>query len=480
MLYRQFENLTVYDMLALMAQKYGDQPALSYRENDTEQTKSYHDFFYECRLAAQWLNDKNLFGKYIVIDSRNTYCQLVCIMASMMMGAVAVFVNFDLAEEDVLYVLDKIKPSAVFYDAQDADFPFPNDEELICMCDSVIGEVISHETRLFEKNLQIMPNDPAAVLLTSGSTSRSKFVLLSHHSMLPLSDYHAERSILTFPLYHIAGIKVLINDLSRGAHICLSDFRRGMEDIAWFRPKQAIAIPMFVSALVKRSKLGILDIGCFESIHTGGAPQNEEVVRYLNALGIASYSVYGATESGGIITKSYPNDNKIGTVGKPGPWNPVEISPEGEILISGKCVMLCYLGDEQATKQAFVNGKYRTGDLGAFDEDGYLHITGRIKNIIILSNGENVSPEAIETKLSVCADIEEIVVYENNDTICAEIYTESLTAEKELGIRTFIKNYNKTVPSYHRVKTVTFRSTPFEKTQSNKIKRQIQKEQKYG
>lgn len=110
--------------------------------------------------------------------------------------------------------------------------------------------------------------------------------------------------------------------------------------------------------------------------------------------------------------------------------------------------------------------------MGRFDEEGFLSIVGRIKNIIILSNGENVSPEAIEAQLNMCEDIDEVVVKGEDDMIVAHIWCgENATEETCNKVEKYIKIYNRSVPSYHRVQKTVFRKEPFEKTSTGKIKR---------
>ena len=109
-----------------------------------------------------------------------------------------------------------------------------------------------------------------------------------------------------------------------------------------------------------------------------------------------SVRLYGATETSGAVVYSVPGQCRAGSVGKVGPWNEVRLSDKGEILVRGNNLMLGYLDDPKATREALADGWYHTGDIGYIDEDGFLFITGRIKNVIVLSNGENVSPEAIE------------------------------------------------------------------------------------
>ena len=471
MIYDQYKGLTFYEMTDRMVKKYGDKPAISYSEGGTVQTVTYNGLFKDILVLAGYFSDKNLKGKYIAIDMRNTYNQAIAAFAAMAMGAVAVILNFDLPEDDIRYALEKVEPDILITDPEDEDFEFDGKPGMIRLSsDGDISHILSEGAPLAVKP-HICESDPAAILMTSGSTSRSKLVILPQSAMLPTSDVKTRRSLVTFPLYHVAGIKFFINDLCYGAHTCLSDFRRAISDIGWFRPNEAIAIPLLVSALVKYSKKGLCDLSCFKNIDSGGAPQDLESKKYLNSLGIFSVSFYGTTETSGTNTVSYPETFKDGSVGKPGGRNEIKISPEGEVLVRGKNVMLGYLGDEAATKEAFDGDWYKTGDIGKIDEDGFLFITGRIKNIIILSNGENVSPEAIENRIYRCGTIDEVVAYAENDEIHLGVYCEDMNQEKREEIEKFIKAYNQSVPTYHRIKKIDFRDKPFEKTASNKIKR---------
>lgn len=471
MLYEQYMGLTVYEMTELFAHKYGDSAAISYLEGESVQTVTYNGFLRDVRALGAYFESKNLKGKYIAVGMRNTYNQTVCVFAAMAMGAVAVILNFDLPEDDIHCALQTAEPAVLITDPEDKDFEFDGKPDMIRLSsDSDISHILASDTPLLSKP-DVGASSPAAILMTSGSTSRSKLVVLPQSALLPTGDIESRRSIITFPLYHIGGIKCLINDLSRGAHICLSDFRRGVTDIEWFRPEDAVAIPLLVNTLVKYDKIGLCDISCFKDIHSGGAPQDLESMKYLNSLGIFAASVYGTTETGGINTMFYPDAFKEGSVGRPGPWNEFKISAEGEILVRGANVMLGYLGDEGATSAAFDGEWYRTGDIGRIDDDGYLFITGRIKNIIILSNGENVSPEAIESRIYRCGIIDEAVAYAENDEIHLGVYCENMNEQKREEIEKFIKEYNRSVPTYHRIKKTVFREKPFEKTASNKIKR---------
>ena len=122
MLYREYENMSFYGMLERTAQKYGEKPAISFNEDGTPQTKTYAELFYDVRVLGKYLEDNGLKGKYVVVDSRNTYAQLVSMFAVMAMGAVAAILNFDLPEDDIRSAFARIEPAMVIYDSEDADF----------------------------------------------------------------------------------------------------------------------------------------------------------------------------------------------------------------------------------------------------------------------------------------------------------------------------------------------------------------------
>lgn len=146
----------------------------------------------------------------------------------------------------------------------------------------------------------------------------------------------------------------------------------------------------------------------------------------------------------------------------------------GEIQVRGTSVMLGYYKDEERTREAFTeDGWLRTGDLGTLDEDNFLFMTGRAKNLIILSNGENVSAEELENKFDGFSEVAEIVVYGKGDVITAEIYLDPDMDQNTARANTEAKiaEVNAGIPMYKRINAVVYRSEPFPKTSSHKIKR---------
>ena len=157
----------------------------------------------------------------------------------------------------------------------------------------------------------------------------------------------------------------------------------------------------------------------------------------------------------------------------------VKISDEGEILVKGDIVMIGYFNDEAETEKAFIDGWFRTGDLGYIDEEGFLYVTGRIKNLIILANGKNVSAEELELKIQNIDAVCEVVVYEKDNKIVAEIYPDYEWLENngvqdiEGYIQKEVDSLNRTIAQYKRINEIKFRSEEFVKTTTKKIKRNL-------
>ncbi len=160
---------------------------------------------------------------------------------------------------------------------------------------------------------------------------------------------------------------------------------------------------------------------------------------------------------------------------------------EGEIIVKGRNVMLGYYKNQAATDEVIVNGYFHTGDIGKLDSDGFVYITGRKKNLIVLKNGKNIYPEEIENDLLDIPYVSEVVVYsaniagEENKALGAEIYPDFDKAKEagiddiEAEIKNAISEHNKVQPPYKVIKQIVFRDTEFEKTTTKKIKRNYNK-----
>lgn len=481
MQYENFYGLTAYEMVKKAKDTYGDKVFFSYLRNGQITDISYNKFWLDVQHVAYQLEERQIKGKYVILEGKQEYELIVAFYAIVSVGAIAAVINFDLAEKEIFRAADILQPVLIIGTEDNLEVveAYAEEKDILCVksasdteSELSVSQWIHTAQGLYEYDGTQKPEDPAFVLMTSGSTSESKFVLLSHYGLLPAKEYFYPKNILLFPIYHIAGLGMITNCLSKGVNVCISNMKDGLRDMEWFQPTEIAAVPAFISALLKRAKQNQFDITGIKAIMSAGAPQNLEDVLYLKSLGIYTGSTYGATETGGTIIYHTEEESRYGSVGKVGPWNEVKFSEKGEILVKGKNIMIEYLGNEEETKEVLKDGWYHTGDVGYIDEDGFLFITGRIKNIIILSNGENVSPESIEAELNHCPEIEEVLVYAENDTIVAHVWCPDAGNDSvRKNIEKFVAKYNKNVPTYHRIASIRFRTEPFDRTSTGKIKR---------
>ena len=229
--------------------------------------------------------------------------------------------------------------------------------------------------------------------------------------------------------------------------------------------------------------------GEVKMIISGGAPINAEIIDFFSAVGISTLNGYGITECSPIIAVNRTKRVVKGSVGSVLDINEVKIdSPneagEGEILVRGSNVMQGYYKNDEATKAAFDSeGFFRTGDYGRLDGD-ILTITGRKKNLIILSNGKNVYPEEIENELAATPGVLDIIVYEGqsrrgleHNAIVAEIYPDKDYIEKNnvkdirAHLSRYIEEYNKTAVPYKKIAVLKIRDEEFPKNTLRKIMR---------
>lgn len=205
-------------------------------------------------------------------------------------------------------------------------------------------------------------------------------------------------------------------------------------------------------------------------IVSGGAPLDQKYIRAFQSFGITVLNGYGITECGPIVAVNRNNLNVIGSVGLPLCCNEVKIADDGEVLVKGDNVMLGYYNNKYENKKAFINSWFKTGDIGLIDKYGALHITGRIKNLIILGNGENIPAESIEKEIYTIPYVKEAVAYGKDNAIVAEVYLDDIPDAKD-RINADIQSINQHLPQIKNIGKVIIRDTEFPKTTTKKIKR---------
>ena len=374
----------------------------------------------------------------------------------------------------------------------------------------------------------------SALLFTSGTTGTAKGVMLSHKnltaaanaSVLSMSYDMNNTFVSILPPHHSYEItcgEMAIQML--GAEILINDsLKHIMKNFAWYKPNALMLVPLIVETMHKkiwdevkkrkmekklkfamglsnfllffgidmRQKLFAQVTGAFggnlKSIVCGGAPLSPQIIKDFYAFGITVLEGYGITECAPLVAVNSPGKVRFHSVGQPVKGCRVRIDKQdesdetGEICVKGDNVMMGYFKDPEATKEAFTeDGWFKTGDIGYIDKDGYIFITGRKKNVIILSNGKNVFPEELEEHIAPVPEILEAVVTvrETNGepvltAICVpnpDLVTETDDERVYAIMKSKIDEINKTLPSYKKMLRVEVRREPFERNTAKKIMR---------
>ena len=377
----------------------------------------------------------------------------------------------------------------------------------------------------------------ASIVFTSGTTGKGKGVMLSMRNIcsdMEQGMYNFQityKSMCLLPPHHTFGSTVnFIGHFSQGCELYISSgLKYIMKELAEFRPTHLVLVPLFVETFYKRitataektGKLGLfkklikisnglrkigIDLrrvlfksvtknfgGKLEMIICGGAALNQDVIDFFEDIGITILNGYGITECAPLISCNRNEYRKKGSVGLPIIGGHVRIidpdeNGEGEIAYKGSNVMLGYYKNEEATREVLdADGYFRTGDYGKVETEGddqWIYITGRLKNLIIFSNGKNVYPEEIETDIQGVYGVNEVVVYAgesrsdpSREVIVAEIYPDAdvLKLHNIENAQTYfenaVKEINQKNVSYKAVGAVKLRDVEFPKNTSRKITR---------
>lgn len=374
--------------------------------------------------------------------------------------------------------------------------------------------------------------DKLSILIyTSGTTNKPKAVMLSQYNicsnvsaMTTLIKYEENDSILVFlPLHHtLACTASFLFCYYVGFRICFADSIKDIgKNLIEYKISGLVCVPAVLDIIYRQIIRGVkksgkyipfkilcgisnflmffhIDLrkkffkeildnfgGHIRTIIYGSASSDKNTIHLLNTIGIDMIQGYGLTETAPVIScESDKYHYETGSSGFPLYNEEVKIdnpdeSGNGEILVKGPNVMLGYYNNPEATKNAFKDGWFCTGDLGHFGKDGSLFITGRKKDLIVLNNGKKVFPEELEALLNKLELVSESMIYEKNDRICAKIvYSRDNPlignmSEEEIhsSIEKNIKDINKNLPIYKYIREFTITDEPLIKTTTQKIKR---------
>ena len=387
---------------------------------------------------------------------------------------------------------------------------------------------LCHTAPLPEKPRE--PGDTAVILYTSGTTGRSKGAMLSHTNIVSNIKGAAEHFQLNSNIHTLSFLPInhvfeqvcgVLLPLSLGGKISFCESLKKLgENLAEIKPTFFLAVPAVYRMILDRITKNINSkrlsqllfsvpltrpivtskirqaFGSGTIFISGGAALDPAIARGMTEVGLSIYQGYGITETAPIISAEQPGVKRLGTIGRPLKQVSVRIEEPnddgvGEIMVKGSNVMQGYYKNPQATAEVLADGWYRTGDLGLLSRDGFLTISGRVKNLIVTPNGKNVYPEEVENELLKSPFIAEVMVYGHrvgttSEEIHAIIYPEQEAldnhcriegscpmseADVEALLRVEVQKACNGLADYKRVRKFTIREDEFPKTTTRKIKR---------
>lgn len=436
---------------------------------------SYNHFLSDICRALDCLKNK---GNRIGILAKNGYNYLVWYFAIFAANKVVVLLNVESSLVELEHEINLTEVDCIIDDGEYEKYePMFTNKYISKLID--INEYKNYSEQNLEET-DIDGDSLALILFTSGTTGLSKGVMLSHKNIKTMIDcgldylnkyvISSSNDIMyaTFPFYHVGGIGDFMTWIYSGHTLGISqDKRYFFRDIVKLNCTYTSVVPSVLETIYKFVKRGNREcIGKVNKILVSAAKCEESMFQFFRDNGISLFQVYGLSENSGFGLYNFTGkkDDSIGIEQK---YVQCRIIDD-EICLSGDMVMLGYCKNEKATSEIIKDGWLHTGDLGRRDEEGYIYITGRKKNLIILSSGENISPEELESILYKNNDIIECVVKEKNNKICAIIYCEDKNVD---SIRDYVANINKNLPYFKHINLIEFVNKPFERTSSGKIKR---------
>ena len=540
---RPIENLK--EMLYTSAATWPEKNAFLEKRDGVYEGITFNQYLLDVEGLGTELCARGLLGKRVIVTGENCYAWALAYMTVICGLGVVIPVDKEIPPEEIANIANVSEADAVIYSAKYEDKIKKIEKPLDFICfDELSGlcaagrEKINAGDRTY-LDLEIDKNEMASLIFTSGTTGVSKGVMLSHHNitfnlteMCQMIYIGPEDTFLSvLPLHHAYECTCgFLCQIYRGSTIAYCEgLRYIMKNMKEVHPTMILCVPLLIETMyhkiwanirkngmekmVKKAlaasnasrKIGIdLRKKLFSEIHetfggklrmmiAGGAAVDPDILKGLRDFGILAVQGYGLTECAPLAAVNRDKFYCDSSAGLATPNATLEIvdaaeDGTGDIRFKGENIMLGYYKAPELTAEVIVDGWLYTGDLGFIDKDGFLHITGRRKNVIVTANGKNIFPEELETYLSRNPYVLESVVVgvpdetgrdydivamilpdrERLDEENPDGYSEELVREK---LTEAVKQANSMVQQYKRIKKFLVRSDEFPKNTSKKIKR---------
>ncbi len=488
--------------------EYDRLPAVRYLEKKEIMERSYGELLQDLTDVRKGLAAEGFHEAHIALIGTSSLCWIMSYLAVTTGDNVAVPLDANLPEDDLIDLIIRSDSEALFLSPRNKPFASKvkencpkikkiwllqeeNDDDedtLVTLKDSGIDEVSDNKST---------PEDLATIIYTSGTTGKSKGVMLTQENLaenVASVSYTVDPGCVLMSVLPVHHAFCLVMDwlkgFSLGAVVCINDsFMHMIRNMGIYKPEVMLMVPLMIETIYKKLAAADPSIpaaalaenifgGRLKIIFTGGAHLDPFYIKEFEKYGIMVLEGYGMSECSPVISSNTPEDHKAGSIGKPLPNVEVRFEND-EILVRGSSVMKGYYRMTKETEETLKDGWLHTGDKGYMDDEGFLYINGRVKNLIILSNGENISPEEIENKLALNMLIGEVIVTGEDNGLTARIYADRdvmqakgiENAALEPILQGIIDEYNKNQPTYRRITGLVVRENPFIRSATGKIKR---------
>lgn len=499
---------TIPELLSHSAGRYRHQTAVEAKQDGERLQKTYLQLKSDSDALSAALEARGLSQKHVAFIGGLSYEWLVAFFGVTGSGNIAVPIDKDLSLADLVTLVLQADISMLFVDSSQSHIV----EQIGRSCEALevivcfqaggpfssITEFI-RDTRCSEKlrSTHVAADQAAMIVFTSSETGGYKGAMLSHRNIchnIICSVYLAGMeafepggcTVVVLPPHHMFAVTsgMLVPLLFYGLTLCLSGGLSGyLSSIQQFRPSLLFMVPMLVEGMYKRisreaARTGQLNLeffgGQLRTIICGGAYLDAELVEKYKQLGITLLNGYGITECSPLVSCNRPYgviSHSVGLVG-PEPYCQVRIKDD-EIQVQGSIVMKQYYKDCKSTEEAFDQGWFKTGDLGYLDQHNYLYITGRKKDLIILKDGNNISPVGIEQSIEQHPLVEQSLVYADDkkgaEMLVAIIHPDYDYAanngfnDVKLALDDLIQALNNNSPAFKRIRRIEVSEKPFDK-----------------
>lgn len=546
---------TINGLLAHARQTWPERTYLQVRTGEKLTAYNYRQVVVRSEAMARDLIARGILpGERVALLSENRPAWIIAYYGILLAGGVVVPVDSLMSPSEIATVLRMAQARLLITTRKFLDAVNPIQADTAARVDALLLEALPDLSvpmppdgagvALPEAN----PDDLAVIIFTSGTTGFSKGVMLTHGNLCadvqgivnaeilaPDDNFH-----LLLPLHHTYSATVnMLGSLALGAQATFATSYKSrdiLDDIRIAKVTMLVCVPQVLENLMIGIRRAVLDASwhkrtAFRAFYalsgalwkigypagrtlfhglrekaslqslrrmvSGGAALRPEVNHFFQRLGFNLLQGYGLTETSPVVAVNPPWHNRIGSVGIALPGAEIRIenpdsSGVGEICVRGELVMKGYFENPSATEEVLRDGWFHTGDAGYIDRDGYLFITGRIKNIIVTGGGKNVYPEEIEAILNMCPCVLESLVigFERSkgggEELAALLVPNAayVETERERGntvdvnveLKKAVDDYNESVPPYRKIRQWQIRSEEFEKTSTRKIRRYLYKD----